>query len=158
MKTKLLIKKWLGCLCLLSVMITVISCSDDDDIVSIQQQTLPVSGKYQWVFEIPNMGTQTSIHDFQTNRVNYQMIGSAYSVEYGMDLLDYDSKSNKLVLKGSEGSAKQDKYFVIFLKDITISTVNMFKKEFSTLQDAKAYSIPADSVSESHGWNVYTKL
>ncbi len=120
--------------------------------------TLPVQGKYKWVFEIPGKGAQTSVHDFRQNSVVYTMQGSAYSVEYGMNVLDYNRELNRIILKGTDGSPKAGRFFAIFLKDVTKDAVTMYKKEFVSLENAIVFPLPSDSDTESHGWNTYRKV
>ncbi|MBX2952058.1 MAG: hypothetical protein KF870_06105 [Leadbetterella sp.] len=116
----------------------------------------PVKGKYRWDFEIPGSGVQTSVHDFSDTHILYTMKGSAYTVEYRMDIVKHEK--NRYTLKGAEGSPKSGRYFVIFLKDITPDAITMYKKEFATLEEALAFPEPDSGNTESHGWNVYSRV
>lgn len=116
----------------------------------------PVKGKYRWDFEIPGSGVQSSVHDFADTCILYTMKGSAYTVEYRMDILKHEK--NRYLLKGAEGSPKSGRFFVIYLKDITSDTITLYKKEFTTMEEAEAFSQPDISNTESHGWNVYTRM
>ncbi len=121
-------------------------------------RTLPVEGRYRWVFEIPGKGAQTSVHDFRQNAVVYTMQGSAYSVEYTMNVLDYNRELNRIILKGADGSPKAGRFFAIFLKSITEDAVTMYKKEFASLEETIVFPLPSDADTESHGWNTYRKV
>ena len=116
----------------------------------------PVKGKYRWDFEIQGSGVQTSVHEFAEDHILYTMKGPAYTVAYRMDIVEHEK--NRYVLKGAEGSPKSGRYFVIFLKDLTPDALTMYKKEFSTLEEATAFPQPEADNTESHGWNVYTKV
>lgn len=115
-----------------------------------------VTGKYRWDFEIPGSGVQTSVHDFAEDHILYTMKGAAYTVEYRMDIVKQEK--NRYILKGAEGSAKHGRYFVIFLKDITPDAITMYKKELSTLEEARAFPEPDANNSQSHGWNIYSRV
>ncbi len=121
-------------------------------------RTLPVQGKYKWVFEIPGKGAQTSVHDFRPNSIVYTMQGSAYSVEYAMNVLDYNKELNRILLKGADGSPKAGRFFAIFLKGVSGDALTMYKKEFASLEEALVFPLPSDSDTESHGWNMYSKV
>jgi len=125
---------------------------------SESNHTLPVEGKYRWVFEIPGKGAQTSVHDFRKSSVVYTMQGSAYNVEYAMNVLDYNRELNRVILKGAEGSPKAGRFFAIFLKNVTEDAVTMYKKEFASLEEALVFPLPSESDTESHGWNRYLKF
>lgn len=114
----------------------------------------PVKGKYRWDFEIQGSGLQTSVHDFTDKAILYTMQGPAYTVEYRMDILKQEN--NRYLLKGD--GPKGGKYFVIYLKDVTPEAITLYKKEFATLQEAEAFPEPSPDNTESHGWNVYTRL
>lgn len=116
----------------------------------------PVKGKYRWDFEIQGSGVQSSVHDFTDSYILYTMKGAAYNVEYRMDIIRHEK--GHYVLKGAEGSPKSGRFFVIYLKDITPNAITLYKKEFATLEEAEAFPQPDVSNTESHGWNVYTRI
>ncbi len=86
------------------------------------------------------------------------MQGAAYSVEYGMNVLDYNRELNRIILKGTEGSPKAGRFFTIFLKNVTEDALTMYKKEFASLEEAMVFPLPSESDTESHGWNMYQKV
>jgi len=142
------------------------SCSSDDNITIVEETkeptkvTLPLSGKYQWGFEIPGMGEQVSIHDFKDGKIEYIMSGSAYSNSYDMIPESYNATEKRIVAvgKGGEGTYNKDGvYFVMFFKDLTDNTVSLYKKECTSKEEAYSFAVPADNNTENHGWNIYKK-
>lgn len=116
----------------------------------------PVKGKYRWDFEIPGSGTQSSVHEFADGYILYTMKGAAYTAEYRMDIVKHEK--NRYVLKGAEGGPKSGRYFVIYLKDVSPDAITMYKKELPTLEEALAFPEPDAGNTESHGWNVYSRV
>lgn len=125
-------------------------------LMTFATDTPPVKGKYRWDFEIPGSGVQTSVHDFADTYIHYTMKGAAYTVEYRMDIVKYEK--NRYILKGAEDGPKSGRYFVIFLKDVTADAVTLYKKELPTLEEALAFPEPDAGNTESHGWNVYSRV
>ncbi|SDE01528.1 hypothetical protein [Riemerella columbipharyngis] len=116
---------------------------------------LPVSGVYEWDFEIPGLGTEKSTITFSNTIVLQEMKGKAYNTKYRMKVVSYDSKTKKIVLEGVD--SKKGKYYAMFLKDITSKSTMIYKAEFETKSDADKFARPADDNKENHGWNIYTK-
>lgn len=114
----------------------------------------PVKGKYRWDFEIQGSGLQSSVHDFADGYILYTMKGAAYTVEYRMDILKHEK--NRYLLQGA--GPKSGKFFVICLANVTQESVTLYKKEFATLEEAEGFPQPDLSNTESHGWNVYTRV
>lgn len=138
------------------------ACKSDDDATVVEEEgiELPVSGTYSWSFEIPNMGTQVSTHIFTNESITYKMEGSAYSNEYRMIPEFYDATEKRLIAVGEGGTAPQIKdgvYFVVFFKEITDTTVKIYKRECENKEEAYSFAYPSDDTTEDHGWNVYTK-
>ncbi|WP_018675663.1 hypothetical protein [Riemerella columbina] len=117
----------------------------------------PIKGTYVWKFTIPSMGEQTSIHTFEGNIIKYKMEGKVYTVLYDMKIESYDDKSKKIIAKGISGT-KEGRYFVMFLKDITLNTVYLYKAEVESLEKAKTFPLPNADDEHNHGWNLYKKL
>lgn len=59
--------------------------------------------------------------------------------------------------KYRKGRRKRRVCFLMFFKDITNSTVTIFKKQCKDLSEAENFSIPPADTQEDHGWNIYYK-
>lgn len=145
-------------LSLMAISLGFISCTESDDPVTPQGVEIPLSGKYAWSFEIPQHGNQRSEHDFNNDFIVYTMTGDVYNVQYNMEVLSYDANKKRIVAVGAEASPKAGVYFVIFLKDTTPQSVNMYKAEKPTKEEAESMEVPAADNTEFHGWNVYQKV
>ncbi len=122
---------------------------------------IPLSGHYVWKFEIPNVGAQESHLVFYTDSVQYVMTGPAYSTNYIMYTESYmeNGDEKRWIGTGKGGSISKDGvYFIMFFKDITDSTVTIYKHECKDGKaEAESFAYPADDATEDHGWNVYDK-
>lgn len=157
--------KLLGRLFLMLMFVSLLnSCRSDDNNGGgnseeiVNTYSVPITGIYHWKFEIPMMGEQVSIHDFQGDIIHYKMEGNAYNVTYDMEVLGYDTNMKKIVAKGTEGGPKANKYFAIFLKNIESNSVVIYKGEYDNLETAQNMSVPSDDDTNFHGWNEYTKV
>lgn len=145
-----------------SLFVVFSACSSDDNSGSSSQLPidLPISGTYKWDFVIPDVAEQVSIHKFSNDKIEYIMEGSAYSNSYNMIPESYNATEKRIVAVGQGGETpfnKDEVYFVMFLKDITETTVTIYKKECTSKQEAYSFSLPNNDDIANHGWNVYEK-
>lgn len=132
------------------------SCSKKDDTPKVDK--IPYSGTYEWAFEIPGWGTQKSIHVFYPDSVQYKMEGTVYVNQYTQTLEKYFPDENRLVTIGSGGTPdKTGKYFVMFFKEASDTSVTIYKKECSDLEEAQTFPVPDANATTDHGWNEYIK-
>lgn len=121
----------------------------------------PMSGHYVWNFEIPGVGNQESHLVFYTDSIGYVMAGPAYSTNYMMNALRYTEtgEERRWIGLGKGGSISKDGvHFVLFFKDITDSTVTIYKRECKEGQnEAENFAYPQPDATSDHGWNVYHK-
>lgn len=131
-------------------------------IVKTPEATVPLSGHYVWKFTIPDVGDQESHLVFYMDSVGYVMTGPAYSTIYTMIQESYTEENNekRWIGIGRGGSIpKDDKYFVMFFKEITDSTVLIYKHECNEGKtEAETFPYPSDDATADHGWNLYRKL
>lgn len=121
----------------------------------------PLSGHYKWVFDIPGVGQQESHLVFYKDSIGYVMIGDAYSTNYKMIQESYKETETekRWIGVGKGGSINKDgKYFVLFFKNISASTVEIYKHECENKEEAYSFPLPDDQATADHGWNVYNKL
>lgn len=125
-----------------------------------QTEKIPLSGHYVWEFDIPNVGTQESHLVFYKDSIGYVMTGPAYNSNYVMLHESFENKNSEMrwVGKGKGGSIpKDDKYFVLFFKEITDNSAMIFKHETDTKQEALDFEYPSPTATQDHGWNKYLK-
>ncbi|MFT3884052.1 MAG: hypothetical protein QM724_01090 [Flavobacteriales bacterium] len=123
---------------------------------------IPFSGTYTWAFTIPGMGDQLSTHTFWPDSIHYSMAGSAYTTDYAQLHVSYDAAEQRSITVGRGGSIPKDGvYFVMFFKDITDSTLMIYKHECgegaSGLTEARTFGVPPANTSADHGWNLYRR-
>lgn len=123
---------------------------------------IPYAGSYSWAFTIPGMGDQLSSHVFYADSVEYRMTGAAYTTDYAQLLTEYKPAEDRLITVGKGGSIPKDGvYFVMFFKDVTDSTLTIYKRECGEgaagLEEARTFAFPAPGATTDHGWNVYLK-
>lgn len=110
----------------------------------IRQETirpqLPVNGTY--VFDATSMGGGIYAYSFTDEQVRFDA-GSPYD----MKILDYKNDTHKILLEGL--GSKAGTYYVIQLKDITATEVQIARDTKSTLAEAEAIFNSSDSVSGS---------
>lgn len=142
----------------LCLVISTVACSKET-VETEPQIKIPFSGKYIWSFSIPLMGTQKSTHVFYADSVFYKMEGQVYNTSYMQLLHSYDTTQHKLISIGRGGSIpKNGVYFVMFFKDITDTSVSIYKHECSNGEsEALNFQRPADNATADYGWNVYYK-
>lgn len=125
------------------------------------EATVPLSGAYTWSFSIPGMGEQLSTLVFYPDSVEYAMSGSAFTTDYMMMKSSYTNAGNELrwIGVGKGGSIpKDDVYFVMFFKEITETSVTIYKHECDLgKEEAEAFAYPPADATADHGWNVYHK-
>lgn len=123
--------------------------------------TIPFTGEYLFEFDVPNHGTQVFTYVFTPKTIVTKMTGSAFTTEYSQDIVSYDPTEQRCISKGSGGSKPKDGvYFVMFFKDITDSTLAIYKHECKEngLEEAKTFPFPSADVTKDHGWNVFRKV
>lgn len=111
----------------------------------------PLGGTYYWSFQLMG-GKQLSTHIFYSDSIVYSMKGKVYSTDYTMRKLSYEAATNKWI-----GEDEDRIVYVLFFRDKTDSTVNIYKRKCSDkgLQEAINFDVPADNATEDHGWNIY---
>lgn len=115
---------------------------------------IPFTGVYSWSFEIPGMGEQVSVFTFYADSIRYEMTGTAYTNTYVQELVSYDAGEQRCVTV-AKGGGKDGIYFVMFFKDITGSTITIYKKQCRTKEEALTMAKPEAGTKADHGWNVY---
>lgn len=118
---------------------------------------LPLNGKYQWQFEVPGSEKQTLTYTFTDSIINIDMTGSTLTRNYNLLVISFDSKTQRIIAKGIDGE-KKGIFAAIFLKDIQEKSAVIFKKEFSTREDAETYKVPDADSDDSHGWNKFYRI
>ncbi len=145
---------------LLSFTLLFFSCTKEE-IIEEEKNThkIPFSGVYSWKFTIPGIGSQTSTHTFYPDSILYKMEGFVYNTSYTQVLHSYEPDSLKLITIGKGGSiSKSNVYFVMFFKDVTDTSVTIYKHECVNGEtEAENFKRPADNATADYGWNVYIK-
>lgn len=123
---------------------------------------IPFSGTYTWAFSIPGMGDQVSTHSFWADSIHYSMVGSAYTTDYAQLHVEYHAADQRSITVGRGGSIPKDGvYFVMFFKNVTDSTLTIYKRECgegtAALHEARTMAVPSASTTADHGWNVYRR-
>lgn len=123
------------------------------------EEKLPFSGTYEWSFEIPNQGMQTLTYSFYPYAIQTKMEGRAFSTEYTQVLVSYDPLDNRVITIGRGGTESKDNvYQVMFFKDITDSTMTIYKHDSkSGLKEAQDFAYPDPDTDKDHGWITYKK-
>lgn len=147
---------------LLLCSMAILSCTKKETKTEPPAKRLPISGHYVWEFEIPGVAVQESHLVFYPDSIGYVMSGAAYNTNYVMEQVSYKETDSekRWIGVGKGGSISKDGvYFVLFLKDITDSTVTIYKHECSDGKaEAESFAYPDAAATADHGWNVYNKL
>lgn len=126
-----------------------------------QATPLPLSGSYLWKFEIPGVGQQESQLVFYPDSVQYLMQGPALTTNYMMTKDSYteNNSEKRWIGIGKGGSIPKDGvWFVMFFKDITDSSVTIYKRECAKgKEEAESLAYPDANTTADRGWNVYYK-
>ncbi len=131
-----------------------------ENITDDPKKGFPLSGQYVWNFEIPGLGQQASNLFFHTDSIGYSMTGDVFNTNYMMlkDSYKEDENEKRWIGVGKGGSISKDGvYFVLFFKEITDSTVTIYKRECTGKEDAETFAHPEPTATADHGWNVYYK-
>ena len=117
---------------------------------------IPFSGTYSWQFNIPILGDQLSTNIFYEDSISYSMLGAVYTTNYTQILHSFDTLQNKLITVGN--GVKNGKYFVMLFKDISDTSITIYKHEcVSGITEAEGFVKPDDNTTADYGWNVYLK-
>ncbi|MEM9675423.1 MAG: hypothetical protein AAF992_22720 [Bacteroidota bacterium] len=110
-----------------------------------------LTGDYHWTFQLMG-GTQNSVHTFYPDSITYSMDGRVYATDYTMRKLSYDQSINKWI-----GEDEDSIVYVLFFRDLTDTTLTLYKHKCSTsgLAEAVEFELPPPDATEDHGWNVY---
>ncbi len=118
---------------------------------------MPVLGKFEWEFEIPGAGRQTSVHEFFPGHIHYSMSGPAHSASYTQDLVSYDPSEMRCITK-ARGDNKDGVCHLMFFKDIGEHKITIYKRKCPDLKTAETFGYPEADTTEDHGWNTYTRI
>ena len=110
-----------------------------------------LTGDYHWKFQLMG-GTQHSVHTFYPDSIAYAMDGRVCATDYTMRKLSYDQSLNKWI-----GEDEDSIVYVLFFRDLTDSTLTLYKHKCSSggLAEAVNFELPLPNATEDHGWNVY---
>lgn len=116
-----------------------------------KKDTFKLKGTFYWNFKLMG-GVQESIHSFYNDSIVYKMNGKVYETRYTMKKLSYDSTEKRWI-----GQDAEKMIYVLFFKEITDSTMVIYKRKCKTkgLQEAFDLSFPKPDATDNHGWNVY---
>lgn len=119
----------------------------------LKEDVFKLTGTFYWNFKLMG-GTQESVHKFYADSIIYQMKGKVYDTKYTMHKLSFDNQLNKWI-----GQDKDSIIYTLFLKNITDSSLVLYKRKCKTngLQEAIDLEVPKVDATEDHGWNLYTK-
>lgn len=147
---------------LAALMLTISSCNESHNTSlteAIQTEKkvekIPLSGIYSWTFDAPKLGVHKSTNVFFADSIQYSLVGPI-NVKNTQTLEHYDSKEKRCITKRNR--AGKDVYTVMFFKDITDSTVIIYKHECKEgKEEAISFPYPAADASADYGWNTYKK-
>lgn len=118
-------------------------------------EKIPFSGKYVWEFSV-GPAVQQSTHVFYADSIAYTMAGPVHSTAYTQLLEKYEPLEKRCITVG-QGGGKDGVYFVMFFKELTDSSVTIYKRQCADKNEAETIAIPADDTTADYGWNVYVK-
>ncbi|MBS9774681.1 MAG: HmuY family protein [Tenacibaculum sp.] len=130
------------------------SCSKDDNLV-IGNDTVDFTGTFSREFEVPTPNktfTQKATYTISEDKINYKMGGGFAKTDYDIKKEYYSKEENRWI--GYRADTKE--YYVIFLKDVTKSSITLYKKVVASVEEGKKELVPAENDKENHGWNTYT--
>lgn len=115
--------------------------------------TFMYTGNYVWAFDLMG-GEQVSTHTLYQDSIVYTMSGKVYATNYTMKKLSFEKENGKWI-----GEDANKIIYVLFFKDITDSTITIYKHKCKAngLAEALNFDLPAPDATDDHGWNVYTR-
>ncbi len=123
------------------------------------KEKIPFKGKFSWTFEIPAFGKQKSSHTFFEDSIKHEFAGDAHTTFYNQILEMYDPTEKRCITVGKGGIIPKDGvYFVMFFKEITDSSMLIYKHECTKGKDeAYQFAYPEPNTTNDRGWNLFKK-
>lgn len=139
---------------LFAFILTLSACKKEE--IPIENPTLDIPtfiGNWERKYDIIN-SEFTATYLIDSTQITYSNKGNGPgNAEYTI-LFDSYSEDDKRWI----GHTEENKYYLIFFKDITEDNITLHKQKVKDPNEAQEIPIPADDDKKSYGWNTYNKL
>ncbi len=93
-------------------------------------------------------------YKIDTNKIEYSNEGNGPGNASYTILFDSYNETDKRWI----GHTEDFKYYLIFFKNITATSIDLYKQKVSDPNEAQNTPIPADDNDKNYGWNTYYKI
>lgn len=135
------------------LLITFSSCKKEE--IPIIDPVLDIPefvGNWQREYKIIG-ATFVASYKIDTNKIEYSNVGNGPgNAEYTIQFDSYDETDKRWI-----GHTEDNKYYLIFFKDITAESITLYKEKVNDPNEAMNTPVPSDDNSQNYGWNTYTK-
>lgn len=134
--------------------ILLISCNKNDDSPSAKKQDeVEFTGTWKRQFEVGPSNLHKVSYKIYQDSIRYKLVGPIGNSNYKMIRDSFTKTDNRFI----GHNLKNNKYYVVFVKDITSKNLTLYKKEVTDVNKGKLADVPASDNTQSHGWNIYSK-
>lgn len=135
----------------ITISLVLSSCEKEEiKIEDPKKDKLEFIGTWSRVYDI--LGSDfTAKYEIDSNTINYSNNGDGPgNTEYTLNLDSYDEEDKRWI-----GHTSENKYYLLFFKNITETNITIYKQSVSDPNEAQNIKVPADDIEENYGWNTY---
>lgn len=139
---------------LLLIIITAFSSCKKEEIPLINPDLDTPNFIGNWERKYDILGSEfTASYFIDSTQIIYKNEGNGPgNAEYTIQFDSYNEDENRWI-----GHTEENKYYLIFFKNITSTNITLYKQKVNDPNEAQEIDIPADDNNQNYGWNTYQK-
>lgn len=138
---------------ILPIVLALTACDEPQTEGDELDETIPFVGEWSRDFTAGPGNIHTATYLVEPDEIRYTLTGPIGNADYVMIRDAFDGSDNRFV-----GHTDEDKYYLVFVRDITEDSITLYKQEVESLDEGLDTAIPANDTTLNHGWNTYGKI
>ncbi|UTW63800.1 hypothetical protein KFE98_06575 [bacterium SCSIO 12741] len=118
-----------------------------------EDEKIPFLGKWTREFEAGPGNLHEVLYSVYQDSIRYTLSGPIGTADYVMIKDTFILENNRFI-----GHTSDNRTFLVFVKIPDSTTITLYKQEVKDLTEGLSIQVPADSTTQNHGWNSYTKM
>lgn len=138
---------------IIALLITISSCKKEEiPIINPDLDTPDFIGNWERKYDI--LGAEfTATYLIDSSQITYSNKGNGPgNTEYTIQFDSYNEDEKRWI-----GHTEDNKYYLIFFKDIEKESITLYKQKVKDPNEALEVELPNEETSQNYGWNTYSR-
>lgn len=142
-------KKIIALLSISLLLITACQKEELDENVVIPDE-IPFTGEWSRSFEAGPGNTHNASYKIYNDSIRYTIAGTFVNSDYVMLRDTFLLENNRFI-----GHTESNVYYLIFVKDVSSSSITVYKQEVASVEEGMSIEVPAANTNENYGWTTF---